>query len=378
MKRALTLLLVLCFFILPVSAVGVINPSTENQPIWCQFYYTRWICNFGEPGVSGGIGPQGIPGINGSAGTGDTNYFNFTGSNLTTISNITNFYNSTISNFTVISNITNFYNGSVTNQTDIDLIQFPFLNGTRILTGIWNFGGYNVSNLLDPVSPQDAATMNYVDTHSGSGGTNLSAVYPIGSVYLNNDSGIDPGVSLGIGDWLYIVSELKGYISPSDGELVEYIYDSAGTSGPIYGGTGSDVIDHNPSTYISLYPLGGGEILWIDYGVGNSHVINNYTLQNRDDTATYAPYNWYFEGTNDNTTSWAMLDDRHLENNPPGVPGQIFIFGFTNGNAYRWYRYRHVDQPYGGVGIAEFNLFYDSSPTGGNPGVNISYWLRTG
>lgn len=41
---------------------------------------------------------------------------------------------------------------------------FYFLNGSRALTGVMDAGGFNLSNLLDPVVAQDAATKNYVDT----------------------------------------------------------------------------------------------------------------------------------------------------------------------------------------------------------------------
>ena len=40
-------------------------------------------------------------------------------------------------------------------------LSYPLLSGARMLTGIWNAGGYNVSNLSDPISAHDAATRNW-------------------------------------------------------------------------------------------------------------------------------------------------------------------------------------------------------------------------
>jgi hypothetical protein len=65
-----------------------------------------------------------------------------------------------------------------------DTSQFLFLNGTRIMTGIFNMGGFNISNMLDPISAQDAATKNYVDAVNTSMRNNVS-IYSASTAYVD-------------------------------------------------------------------------------------------------------------------------------------------------------------------------------------------------
>lgn len=109
--------------------------------------------------------------------------------------------------FINISNITRGVtdHSLLTNLSADNHLQYILTNGTRTFTGMQSMGGYNLTDLLNPVAPQDAATKNYVDTHSS---TNLSAIYPVGFVVITADN-VSPNISLGWGNWSSLGS---GYV----------------------------------------------------------------------------------------------------------------------------------------------------------------------
>ena len=56
----------------------------------------------------------------------------------------------------------------LTNLSADDHPQYILTNGTRTFTGKQSMGGYNLTDLLNPIAPQDAATKNYVDAANAS------------------------------------------------------------------------------------------------------------------------------------------------------------------------------------------------------------------
>jgi hypothetical protein len=191
MRKKLFALVLIIALVASVSAAPVINPSVESRSYWCRLWMTAWICE-----MTGDMGGGAVSVTNNYPVANDgtlINIYNFTSDAMNWTSDITNIFYGDAGGMNQTPNMTAGLQGiqgeqgppgeqgipGAANMTaglqgiqgdqgipgEIpDSSQFPFLNGTRTLTGIWNIGGYNLSNLLDPLSPQDAATKAYADT----------------------------------------------------------------------------------------------------------------------------------------------------------------------------------------------------------------------
>lgn len=115
--------LVLIVMLIPTASAAEINPSVENQPIFCKYTLTKFFCNSEKPGPQGITGPQGEKG--------EQNYslmaWNITNSTLT--QNITNAWN--VSSSVINSNYT-YYGGTEINESYAYL---PGREGGQTLNG---------------------------------------------------------------------------------------------------------------------------------------------------------------------------------------------------------------------------------------------------
>ena len=90
-------------------------------------------------------------------------------------------------------------------------LSYPLLDGTRAFTGIVNMGGFNLSNLLNPVLPQDAATKWYVDSLFGASG---------GSILQDADNHIATNRSQIEGEISTNLSTVSTWISTNKSEIL--------------------------------------------------------------------------------------------------------------------------------------------------------------
>jgi hypothetical protein len=339
--RLVPLLVAALFFTIPVSAIEI-NPSVDNQPFLCKYSITKWICDY-----TGG-GSTGIT-INGGTGSGSTNYFNVTESTISTLSNITNIFNVT-GGINATSNITNFFTVQVSemNQTPNqtagpqgiqglqgiqgetgeqglqgvngtpgepgaageqgpqgiqgiqgeqgpageipDVSQFLFINGTRAMTGALDMGTHNISNVVDPVAAQDAATKNYVDT-----------ITP--TVFRANNNSISQ--------------------SAANLALVKYTNEEADTNG--YYNAGNSTFEPRAAGYYYLHAsarvtsITSGKYYGLQIIKGDGTSISQVTTSFSNANREFAPSGiGYFNGVSDFAYVIFLTDDsaRTIDTNP--------------------------------------------------------------
>ncbi|MCX6722001.1 MAG: peptidoglycan-binding protein, partial [Candidatus Staskawiczbacteria bacterium] len=104
---------------------------------------------------------------------------------------------------------------------------------------------------------------------------------------------------------------------------------------------GQNVYDSTAEAWVSTRatskePLSSNPA-WLEYnfGVGNSQIINTYTIINRNWTEPTSPNTWSFQGSNDGTT-WVDLDS--ISGDINNTQAAVRTFNFTNDTAYQYYR----------------------------------------
>lgn len=129
-------------------------------------------------------------------------------------------------------------------------------NGKVLATNTLDMGSSDIENVLDPVNPQDAATKNYVDTHS-SGVTSVTASLP-----LSSSGGTTPDISETQAD-----TSTDGYLSSTDwntfngkqpaGNYITALTGDVTASGP--GSSAATIIKPEGEFWVDFNPSHGND-----------------------------------------------------------------------------------------------------------------------
>jgi len=175
--------------------------------------------------------------------------------------------------------------GLLSNLTGDGHPQYILTAGTRAFTGKQSLGGFNLTDLLNPVAPQDAATKSYVDAipiYNASywTGTNYNATYAAtaGTTKLSSDF-YDPGVTTavpGLTGAAISAGTSAVVATTANHPGVLYMRDSTTANGGYrYGCTGTQLIGGGETFEVVFQPVGvrstqGAQLGWSDTAAANT------------------------------------------------------------------------------------------------------------
>jgi hypothetical protein len=247
--------------------------------------------------------------------------------------------------FINISNITKGVtdHSLLTNLSADDHHQYILTDGSRDFTGKQSLGGFNLTNLLDPVAPQDAATKNYVDVVNTSMQAYVDLNHPITDHgLLSNLSGdghpqylrVD-GTRAMSGNLTMGSNQITSLITGTTGDTAtnKTYVDAVNSSMKSYVDTGLPYISSNNSSIVltsnSSYVLVDGSRPFTgDQSMGGNK-LTNLTTGTTGDSATNKTY---VDAVNSSMKSYVDTTNTSLKNyvdsvvsddTAPGFNGQV-------------------------------------------------------
>jgi hypothetical protein len=188
--------------------------------------------------------------------------------------------------FINISNITKGVtdHSLLTNLSADDHHQYILSDGTRPFTGKQSLGGFNLTDLLDPVAAQDAATKKYVDMVNAS----MQAYVDTGLPYIS--SGNTSIVLTSNGSYVLVDGSrpFTGNQSMGGNQLTNLITGTTGDSAT--NKTYVDSLNASMKTYVDSVvsndtaPGSNGQVIYNEGGVEGSNA--NFTFNNTTGTVT--------------------------------------------------------------------------------------------